>query len=362
MNIYRFIFSILIILFIFENILKRNKKVYETLKKISILFLILLCTFKGEVGRDTIMYNNIFNSIPIISIENIFEDLNYTITSYRFEYGYLLLNLLIKKFTNNSIILFFIVAMISFVNLKKFLDYFSESYFYSLAFYYARYFFLKEFTQIRNGLAYSFILVSLIHLYEKNKKLFILYVIIAGSFHKSAYFVLSFFIVEKLLDKKIFRRIALILIPIIPFLEMKSIIIKVIKYIVKGKEIYLDAYLTGVFSKASSGYIAIIFSIILLYIFTIFYKKIFYNKKSKFLYKSYLYSVIISALFWGFGDIQGRLASIFNTEFVIVDKVPRIIRNKMCIKVLMILYLVVVYYMCFIKRYNLEQEYLPYFI
>lgn len=354
MNIYRVILLIFIILFIFEERLKKNKKIYKLLKNLSILILVLLCTFKGSVARDTEMYRGYFEKIP-----NIFEiDL---LLVFPFEYGYILLNMLIKTITTNSNYLFMSVALISLFNLKKFIEYFSKNYFYSLSFYYARYFFLKEFTQIRNGLAYSFILLALIKLYEKKKEYFIIYILIAGSFHKSAYFALTFLIIEKILNKKKIKKLILIIIPILPFLGIKNLIVKIIKFLVGGKPIYLDAYLTGVFSKPHAGYSAIIFAIILLYLLLIFYKKILLNKKVCFIFNTYLYSVLISSVFWGFGDIQGRLASFFNTEFVLVDKVPKLFKNKIIIKTLMIIYVILIYYVCFTRRLNLEKEYLPYF-
>ena len=93
------------------------------------------------------MYRGYFEKIP-----NIFEiDL---LLVFPFEYGYILLNMLIKTITTNSNYLFMSVALISLFNLKKFIEYFSKNYFYSLSFYYARYFFLKEFNQIRNVLEY----------------------------------------------------------------------------------------------------------------------------------------------------------------------------------------------------------------
>ena len=329
MNIYRVILLIFIILFIFEERLKKNKKIYKLVKNLSILILVLLCTFKGSVARDTEMYRGYFEKIP-----NIFEiDL---LLVFPFEYGYILLNMLIKTITTNSNYLFMSVALISLFN-------------------------LKEFTQIRNGLAYSFILLALIKLYEKKKEYFIIYILIAGSFHKSAYFALTFLIIEKILNKKKIKKLILIIIPILPFLGIKNLIVKIIKFLVGGKPIYLDAYLTGVFSKPHAGYSAIIFAIILLYLLLIFYKKILLNKKVCFIFNTYLYSVLISSVFWGFGDIQGRLASFFNTEFVLVDKVPKLFKNKIIIKTLMIIYVILIYYVCFTRRLNLEKEYLPYF-
>lgn len=354
MNIYRIILLIFIILFIFENILKENKKIYKLIKNLSILILVFLCAFKGNVARDTEMYRGYFEKIPNILEINL-------LPLFPFEYGYILLNMIIKTMTKNSDYLFMAVALISLFNLKKFIEYFSESYFFSLSFYYARYFFLKEFTQIRNGLAYSFILLALIKLYEKKRTYFIIYVLIAGSFHKSAYFALTFLIIEKMLNKKKIKKLILIIIPILPFLGIKNLVIRIIKFLVRGKAIYLDAYLTGVFSKPHAGYSAIIFAIILLYLLLIFYKKILLNKKVCFIFNAYLYSVLISSIFWGFGDIQGRLASFFNTEFILVDKVPNIFKNKIIIKILMVAYVILIYYTCFTMRLNLEQEYLPYF-
>ena len=132
-NIYRIIFLILIILFILEDYLKKNKEIYKFFKIISIIILIFLVGCRGIIARDDSAYFKIFEYVP-----KIYELSFHYLELERVEIGYTILNSMVKTFTENYKIIFFIVALISFINLYIFINYFSNYFFYSIAFYYCR--------------------------------------------------------------------------------------------------------------------------------------------------------------------------------------------------------------------------------
>ena len=183
MNIYRIVLISLLFLFIFEDYIKKNKKVYKFLKIFMVIVLVLLIGCRGNIARDDQMYIDLFKQFQY-SFDFIKDS--------RFEILYLFLNGIVKIFTDNYNILFSVVVGISLYNLYKFIEFFSFSFFYSLVFYYCRWIFLKEFTQIRSGLACSFLYLALIELYKKNEKRYYFWIFIGGMFHKAIFFVLFF--------------------------------------------------------------------------------------------------------------------------------------------------------------------------
>lgn len=358
MNVYRIIFIFFIVLFIFENKIKKYKKEYKNLKKMTMIILILLVGFRGEIDRDSSMYVDFFLKCPtIIEMKLSF------IQNSRFEYGYILLNSVVKIFTNNYNYIFLLIAIISFYNLYIFINYFSTSFFYPIALYYSRWMFLREFTQIRNGIGYSFFLISLIYLDKLKLKKSIFFILLGGAFHKSIYFCLSFIVFKYFLEKKNREYLIEILIFLFFFIDLKKIIniffINILglreNYVVKG-------YMIGKYSVSKTN-IAVYYSVIFLLFLILFNKKIINSKQEKKKYKlmkcSYIYSVFISIFFFGYGDIRGRLASIFNTEFILQEKIYTLFKNKIIIKSLLICYLIFIYFIIFSQR--LENEYLPYF-
>ena len=349
MNVYRIIFLFLIVLFLLEDKIRKSQKTYKVYKILSIIILILLVGLRGDIARDDIMYIEIFKRIP--SIFNLGIE---CIKNERVEFGYIILNSIVKTFSENYNLLFLIVAIISFTNLYIFINYFSSYYFYSLAFYYTRWMFLKEFTQIRSALACSFFYVGLIFLEKKKYYKYIIFVIIGSIFHKSILFCVSYpiflyFVKNKKIEKIIYGSILLL-----PMINTKEILNKILLNL----KLVHPTYLIGYYSSRNS-YIGVYYSILFLILLVILNKKLKKIKKYNFLKELYIYSVFISSSLFYYGDITGRLSSFFNVEFLLQDKMLKIFKNKLLIKFLMIIFLILLYKSNFTNR--LENEYLPYF-
>lgn len=348
MNIYRLIFMFLIILFLFEDKIRKNKKIYKSLKNLSVVIIILMVGLRGLIAFDSRNYYEVFKNTP--NLFNLsFEYLN----NHVMEKGYLFLNSLVKTLNFNFWMVFFIVAMISLINISIFINYFSNYFFYSLAFYYTRWLFLKEFTQIRSGLACSFLYLGFIQLHKNKYRNYILLILIGSIFHKSVLFGLTFPIFNYFFNKKYFDKLVLIFIFILPFINTKIFLDKMLVQVLSKNSVYL----TGVYSNRNN-YIGVYYSFLFLGIilfFNYYFKK---SEKLKLLKNLFVYSVFINSSLFYYGDICGRLSSFFNVEFVIQDKFVKIFKNKVLIKVLMIIFLILLFKINFINR--TEKVIVPY--
>ncbi|AVQ17671.1 EpsG family protein [Fusobacterium mortiferum] len=348
MNIYRSILILLLFFFIFEDYIKNNKKMYKFLKIFTIILLVILIGFRGNIARDDQMYIDLLKQFQY-SFDFIKDS--------RFEILYLFLNGMIKVFTDNYSVLFSIVAGISLYNLYKFIDFFSVSFFYSLSFYYCRWIFLKEFTQIRSALACSFLYLALIELYKKNENKYYFWILIGGMFHKAIFFCFTFPIFLKLINRslKIKEKVIYIFILIFPIIDFKSYF-----NIFLSKIGIYQVYLTGRYSDKSTD-IVYFYSIIFLVILTLFDKKLklLFQRKYIFLKKVYIFSCLTGAILYHYGDIAGRLTSFFNVEFLLQDKLLSLFKNRLILKVILALFLIGLYYVNFTLK--LEIEYWDYF-
>lgn len=350
MNIYRIILLIFLILFLFEDYIKTNKVLYKILKIITILILILLISFKGNIGRDTQMYIKYF--------ENLSFSIEYW-KSTRFEFLFFLINLVIRFFTENVIWLFTFVAIISFINIYIFINYFSISFFYSITFYYCRWFFIKDFSGIRNALASSIFYIALIKLYQSKKKEYYILVIISGLVHKSMFFYLLLPVVCSFVTKR--NKIFYLLIILIPVFYILGNLKEKLNYIFLKLGIP-SAYITGVYSEKDSN-IIYIYSILLLVLLLFFNKKLKnkFQQKYIFLKEIYYFSMLVGASLYGYGDLAGRLVAFSNPEFVLQDKLLYLFKNRLLVRFLLIFLLIFLYYINFVVKDGLEAEYLPYF-
>lgn len=340
MNIYRLIFIFLIILFLFEDIIRKNKKIYRNLKILVVIIIIFMVGLRGLISFDSGNYYRAFKNIP-----NLFNLSFAYLDKQVMENGYLILNSFIKTLYFDFWMVFFIVAAISLINISIFINYFSNYFFYSLTFYYIRWLFLKEFTQIRSGLACSFLYLGFIQLHKNKYRNYILLIIIGSIFHKSILFGLTFPIFNYFFNKKYFNKLILVFIFILPFINTKIYFNKILVQLLGENSVYL----TGMYS-ARNDYIGVYYSFLFLVIILLLNYYFEKYSKLKFLRNLFTYSVFINSSLFYYGDICGRLSSFFNVEFVIQDKFLKIFKNKILMKILMVLFLVLLFKVNFINR------------
>lgn len=304
---------------------------------------------RGFLGPDIENYYSAYILIPTLN------NLTWTyIESQVMEPGYLLLNSIIKTLGIGFYGVLFFSSLITMINLYKFFNYFSNYFFYSITFYYVRWLFLKDFIQIRNAIASSFLLVSFIYLKEKQYKKFIFLILFGCLFHKTIIIGLTLPIFQYFYGKTRYRNIILLVCCILPFINTKKYLNAILIPIFGSDNIYL----TGMYSTRESNlavyYLYFIF--IIIYFFNRLLKKKYKNQD--FLEGILVYSLFFNSLFFYFGDLGGRLVSYFNIEYVIEDKVLKILKPRFLIKTIMILFLLLLFKINFINR--LEKNLLPY--
>lgn len=349
MNIYRVIFLILLVCFMFEDYIKKDKKIYKIIKLFSVLLVVLMVGLRGFLGPDIKNYYNAYILIPNL------DNLTWRYLEYQImEPGYLIVNSIIKTLGIEFWGVLFFSSLITMINLYKFFNYFSNYFFYSLTFYYVRWLFLKDFIQIRNAIASSFLLVSFISLKEKKYKRFIFLILVGCLFHKTVIIGLTLPIFQYFYRKKRCRNIILLVCFILPFVSTKKYLNSILIPIFGADNVYL----TGVYSTRESNLVIYYFYIIfmIIYILNRFLKKKYNNQE--FLESILGYSLFFNSLFFHFGDLGGRLVSYFNVEYIVEDKFLKIFKPRFLIKTIIILFLLFLFKINFIDR--IEKGILPY--
>lgn len=178
-------------------------------------------------------------------------------------------------------------------------------------------------------------------------------ILIGSIFHKSILFGLTFPIFNYFFNKKYFDKLILVSIFILPLFNTKTFLDKIFVHVLSKNSVYL----MGVYSNRNNYmgvYYSLIFLVIVLF-FSYYFKK---SERLKLLKNIFIYSTFISSSLFYYGDISGRLSSFFNVEFVMQDKFIDIFKNKIFIKVLMIIFLVLLFKINFINR--VEKKITPY--
>ena len=165
----------------------------------SCVVLALLAGFRGLDWPDTGVYAWSFQ----LHTPSLF-DLSLSDKPYGYsEKGFFFLQVIVKTFVDNYTVFFIVVAALSFYFLYKDLKEYSIFPLVGLCAYIARFVMGRNFVQIRAGLAYSILLLSIKYIYEKDWKRYFLIVFIAWLFHRSCiiaiplYFICNWVKVKK---------------------------------------------------------------------------------------------------------------------------------------------------------------------
>ncbi len=131
-------------------------------------------------------------------------DFSFTAKPYGYsEVGFHLLQVIIKTLVDNVTVFFLVISALTFYFLYKDFKQYSIFPLIGLCTYIARFFIGRNFVQIRAGLAYAILMLSIKYIYEKNWKRYFLIVFIAWLFHRSCivaiplYFVCNWIHIKK---------------------------------------------------------------------------------------------------------------------------------------------------------------------
>ena len=210
------IFYILLFVFILfallENTLSLKSKYY-------ILFLggIILILFAGlrgpGVDKDYLDYLKYYKKLP--TIEFLLTNASSFFLVIKTEPTYILICSFIKTyFFNGFPVVIFFYAILGVILKLKAITKLTDLVLLSMLIYFSRLFILQDMIQIRAGVAAGFVLLSIPSIQEKNIRSFIIYFLLAVSFHYSALIIAPFFFLNpKKIDKLIYTLV--IILPII---------------------------------------------------------------------------------------------------------------------------------------------------
>jgi putative polysaccharide polymerase protein len=199
MWLHYFIFIYIVLTFIISKVI--NKKFSDKIFLfLNFLLLFILAAFRDvSVGNDTQEYYRVFKTISLTnSINGIF------ITS-RFEIGYLLLNYLITRFTNNFNVLLFITSFIYLYSVFKFIDKYSKSKFVAIMLFFTFSMYYSIFNIQRQCIAIAIFLYAIRFLEKKQYIRYVLLILFATMFHYIAILLIFLCFIPKidLYNKKI---------------------------------------------------------------------------------------------------------------------------------------------------------------
>ena len=183
----------IIILWILSYFVKNIKieKVFHFLIIASLLF--FSCVRSFDTGADTRMYVNMFNMIKQQSWSSLLRN------GFRHhEKGYVLLNKLIATIYDNERFFIVVTSFLAILPTCIFIQKKSENCYLGYMLYVAMEFWFNEMYVIRQSIAISFCLISLIFINKKGFKnflYFLFFVLLASSFHQTAIiFVITYFL------------------------------------------------------------------------------------------------------------------------------------------------------------------------
>lgn len=180
--------------------LQGNKKSRDTMLILACIVLAIGTGFRDiTFWPDTLVYAYSFQ----YHTPNIF-DFSFSDKPYGYsEFGFYLLQVIVKTFTNIPTAFFLVISALSFFFLFKDIKQYSIFPLIGLCAYIARFIIGRNFVQIRAGLAYVILMLSIKYIFEKDWKRFFLIVFIAWLFHRSCivavplYFICNWIHVKK---------------------------------------------------------------------------------------------------------------------------------------------------------------------
>ena len=318
---YYFIFFVLVLChFTFPQ---KGKLSYQ-LGLLICLMLIIIAAFR-PAGID----------VDYFSYVKLFNDPNMTGGSV-VEFSFHIISFIIKLFSSNYIYIFITYAFIG-VGIKYLaIRRISEYWVLSLLIYFGYFYIYYDMTQIRQGAAMAFFLLSIHDIQYQDFRCYFIKFLLAISFHYSAIIMLPLYFAVFPNKKKIWPYLCALFISIILlFFNINYIMIFRQIIPVPGMRITIDFYIEllekGIFAEINVFSFARIMRICIIAIMTVFIDKIEkYNKYARSLLKIYIISLIVFFLLANMPPVFSyRLSSFLGiVEIIIFTFFIYIIRQK----------------------------------
>jgi len=196
------IIFIIIVFFAILEVLNLEKEISQYFPWIVLFILLCVAGFRYETGVDWRIYASMFQTTA--TIDEITTPLGREQIFSTPDYNYCLLISIIKYFGGSIQTVFFVVSLITYIFLYKSLVFFSDGKTTSLLIYFSLLFFVLDMSGMRQSLALSMFFYSIRYIYDRNLLKFILLIMLAASFHWSAYLLLClYFIIGRHFSTKV---------------------------------------------------------------------------------------------------------------------------------------------------------------
>lgn len=351
MFVYLFIAVIIFIFSLIELIVNDKEKQGVHFFEFMLCFLplILLAAFRS-VGFDYDSYEGAYDILHFTSFADIFSDV-------QFEVGYVLLNIISPSFL---IVLFFMVLIT--LSIKyKFIVQISPYPIITIFFFYLAYFLNFEMGQIRQALAMSLAMYSIMY-YNKNVKYVVFFILLAVLFHYSALiFLLVLFIPKRI--KTWYFYVFCLLLAVCLYFTIEPLFIKLSDYLPGFSAAKVMTYYDD--EKGQVGISLTLLSLKFLIIFLAL------SLKSKiielgrpiyeYIFNLYFLSVFIYITFAFFPQVSGRAGVYFSIFDIVL--IPIILKSitKSFVRLFTLILFAILYVSIFVRFLILwDNAFIPY--
>lgn len=294
---------------------KGDSRIKNTCYYISMIFLICLAGFRGEIGLDTITYSDWYPTLPPLNEMTLAK-----FSQSRFEPLFKIVCSTCKLFSDEWLLPQFIFAVLINSSIFIFIKNHTQSLFSCILLFFLGSFYVLNCEEIRQAVSFSIVLFALSYLEKGRTMKYFLAVFIAAGFHYSSliFFILPF--VKKIVSKPFWVFVISCFLFIVAAL-VRDNLLNIIFYFSQSEYAdyltqYSDGFMGGVVSRTIFNYISIMMSLILIPVATYYLtvKDIKKNDTFLALFILYLFSAIINVqVVWFY-----RFVHIFQMAAIVV--------------------------------------------
>lgn len=336
MSIFYTNLALIFMYWIISKLVKNKMNVNKILLKVIFFQLFLILALRDiNTGTDTHRYIELYDTINVYSINELSK-------IYNKEFGFIILTKIIQFFTESKQIYIGIIAIITLLGPYKFIKNNSENIFLSIIIYISFEQYAFVFSGLRQAIAISIFLLGFDELRQNNIYKYIIYIIIASTFHKTVLITLLLIPLRNLKLSDMYFKFSILVI-------ISSVLFKgpIISYIMK----YLYSEYSNT-QNSGGGYSILAVIFILVWLGYIYGRRYFYQNKANIIFYTML---MLSLIFQIYASIEGninRIVSYFNMSIIIY--IPLFINffKDRKFKVLLTYIVVVI----FITRYMLSMN------
>lgn len=321
---------------------------------LSLFALALMAAFRApELWSDSYGYWGLFiQSTPTLA--------NYSITDVPIGYtdrGYYFLSVLVKTFTSNYVVFFFVVAALGYYFVYKGIWKLSAFPLFALALYISRFTLGRQFIQMRAGIALSIVFWGLQYVTKKDLKRFLITIGIAFLFHSSVLLALPLYWMNKIRIKRkhIYWGIAIAYV-------LAAFFTPVIRSFIADSTADIEAAVNytrekNAYKSAGMGLAnpMVYYQTLVLLIFTYYERRLSrYTKHYITLRNAYFFSTAFLIIFSSYAILSGRGSTVLATvEIVIVPLFVHLFnrRNKFFAYILIGLFSAAWFYLNYTRRF-----------